>query len=139
MNDQLEKVEENKKAEEANKVEETRKELVDMRAKVNEEFSNETEDFTPPIVVERINQILNDAVAGLPTKKIEPAPEVDVMERARQQIKDALANMNVSEEVASKVTGVVGEPAEKPEEKPVPVKEPAPAVAPPPAWGPTTG
>lgn len=128
MNDEPEKVEE------ANKTEETRKELEEMRMKVNEEFSNETENPTSPIIVERINQILNDAVASLPAEKIEPAPEVNVVERARQQIKDALAQMVASEEVAGKVTGIVGEPAEKPAE-PVPVKEPAPE----PWKEPTTG
>jgi hypothetical protein len=124
MTDEPKKVEEDKEEKE-NKVAETRKELEEMQMKVNEEFSNETENPTSPIIVERINQILHDAVASLPTEKIEPAPEVNVVERARQQIKDALAQMVAGEEVTGKVTGIVGEPEEKPVD-PVPVKEPAP-------------
>ena len=104
MTDEPKKVEEDKEEKE-NKVAETRKELEEMQMKVNEEFSNETENPTSPIIVERINQILHDAVADLPTEKIEPAPEVNVVERARQQIKDALAQMVAGEEVTGKVTG----------------------------------
>jgi hypothetical protein len=133
MTDEPKKVEEDKEEKE-NKVAETRKELEEMQMKVNEEFSNETENPTSPIIVERINQILHDAVASLPTEKIEPAPEVNVVERARQQIKDALAQMVAGEEVTGKVTGIVGEPEEKPVD-PVPVKEPAPE----PWKEPTTG
>jgi hypothetical protein len=123
------------KVEEAKEKENVKAELEEMRTKANEEFSSETENQTPPQVVERINQILNDAIASQPVDPIEPPPKVDPIEKARKQIADALAQMNVSEEVAGKVTGIVGAPegvetakaAEPP--PPEPWKEPAPPPA----------
>jgi hypothetical protein len=96
--------------------EEAKKMLEEKRLSIMEELSKQPEADQPqypPEIVERINQILNDAAASLPPgPAIEAQPEVrpeKVIERAQKQIEDALKQYpNLAPETADRINSVVG-------------------------------
>jgi hypothetical protein len=109
-----------------NEQEKTRKMLEEHRLKIMDELSKQPEGDEPqypPEIVERINQILNDAAASLPpgpTIAAQPETRPDkILERANKQIEAALAQYpNCPKEVVERVKGVLG--TEAPYEQPIP-------------------
>jgi hypothetical protein len=76
-----------------------------MRVKVNEMFSDEKTD---PIIVERVNQIVNDAIAGMPEKPAPPAtekPEEAMMRRLKEDVERMTASIQPPE-LADKIKGI---------------------------------
>jgi predicted transcriptional regulator len=75
-----------------------------MRLKIDEMFSKD--DKADPIVVERINQIINDAVASMPEAPKEPStekPEDGMTRRLKERVETLKANSDVKPELAEKL------------------------------------
>jgi NurA-like 5'-3' nuclease len=119
--------------------EKTRKMLEEHRMKIMDELSKQPEGDEPqypPEIVERINQILNDAAASLPpgptiAAQPETRPE-KILDRANEQIEKALAQYpHCPDAVKERVKGVLGsrpvEQEDVPEPEPTPWAEPQPA------------
>jgi hypothetical protein len=79
-----------------------------LRLKIDEMFSSD--DKADPIVVERLNQIANDAVASMPVAPKEPfaeKPEEGMTRRLKEQIETLKANSDVKPELAEKLDQIV--------------------------------
>jgi hypothetical protein len=108
--------------------EDTKKMLEERKLAIMDELSKDPQ--YPPEIVERINQILNDAAASLPPgPAIEAHPDTrpdKIMERVNQQIENALTQYpNLAPETADKIKSTVKSAA-----------KPAPGVGAPGAAGP---
>jgi hypothetical protein len=76
-----------------------------MQVKVNEMFSDEKTD---PVIVERVNQIVNDAIAGMPEKLIQLStekPEEAMMKKLKKDVERMTASIQPPE-LADKIKGI---------------------------------
>jgi hypothetical protein len=98
-----------------------------LKAKVNEALDNEKD--LKPEAAERVNQIVNDAIVGMPPEKDVPQEksEVALAKKLKMQIDAAVANSDITPELAAKLEAIFAE---------VEKAETAPALAPAPATGP---
>ena len=82
--------------------------LAKLREKISEMF--EGDDKADPVVVERVNQIANDAVASMPEAppKEEPVqdPKDVMLERLKERVEAIKASTDVSDELKAKLDQV---------------------------------
>jgi hypothetical protein len=80
-----------------------------MRVKVDEMFSVKQGDKeTDPVIVERVNQIVNDAIAGMPEKPIQLStekPEEAMMKKLKKDVERMTASIQPPE-LADKIKGI---------------------------------
>lgn len=99
-----------------------------LKIKVNEALDSEKD--LDPIAAERVNQIVNDAIAGMPPETpAEPKPELAMAARTKAQIEAAVAAGTIPKELAAKVEGLLGDIETAYKAEPTP-PAPAPAAQP---------
>lgn len=80
-----------------------------LKLKVEEMLNKD--DKTDPIVVERVNQIFNDAIAGMPPEKLqEPVkekPEELLVRRLKEQIEAVKVKSDASSETSKKLKEIL--------------------------------
>lgn len=99
----------------------------EMRTKINEMMDN-ADPAIDPVIVERINQIVNDAVAGMPPEdtaektKVKERPAVVMLRKLRTQIDAMIANGTKEEETArlNEIYGIIESAVEA---EPVPAED----------------
>jgi len=97
-----------------------------LKIKVSEALDSEKD--LDPIAAERVNQIVNDAVASMPATPVEAKPELTMAEKAKVQIEAAVAAGTIPKELGSKIEGLLGDVETAYKAEPVPA--PAPAAQP---------
>lgn len=100
-----------------------------LKLKVNEVLDSEKD--LDPIAAERVNQIVNDAVAGMPPETpAEPKPELAMAARTKAQLEASVAAGTIPKELAAKVEGLLGDVETAYKAGPVPVQPAEPVAAP---------
>jgi hypothetical protein len=104
-----------------------------LKMKVDEVLDGEKD--LKPEAAERVNQIVNDAVVSMPPKIIsdtpQEKPEVALAHKLKTQIDAAVANSDITPELAAKLEALFAdiEAAFKTEKPPVPATGPIPVKA----------
>lgn len=90
-----------------------------LKIKVDEAINSEKD--LDPIAAERANQIMNDAVAGMPVSPptTDVAPELTMAQKTKVQLDAAVSSGSIPEGLAKKLEGLLSdiEAAYKPKEK----------------------
>lgn len=101
-----------------------------LKLKVNEILDSEKD--LDPIAAERVSQIVNDAVAGMPLANTEVAekPELAMVAKTKAQLEASVAAGTIPKELAAKVEGLLGDVETAYKAGPVPVQPAEPVAAP---------
>jgi hypothetical protein len=79
-----------------------------LKAKVNEALDSEKD--LKPAAAERVNQIVNDAIAGMPLlPTTDAAPELTMAQKMKTQVDACVANGDISPELAAKLESLAAD------------------------------